>query len=59
MTKIFDYIAARLKEPSTYEGLIVLSGLVGVSLSPEQAEAIITLAGALYGAIKVLKKERA
>lgn len=59
MTKIFDYLAARLKEPSTYEGLIVLSGLVGVSLSPEQAEAIIALAGALYGAIKVLKKERA
>lgn len=58
MSKVLDYIGARLKEPSTYEGLVVLAGIVGVSLSPEQAEAIVTLAGAIYGAIKVLKKEK-
>lgn len=49
MEKILDY----LKYPSTYKGIITILGIVGVQLSPEQSEAIITAAVALYGAISL------
>jgi len=41
----------RFSEASTYRGLLVLAGLVGVTLTPDQKEAIITVCLALYGVI--------
>jgi len=50
MQKLLDF----LKYPSTWQGLIALLGALGVSLMPEQSEAIITAGIAIVGAISVL-----
>lgn len=49
--KLWEYIKNRMSEASTWRGLIVLAGLIGVTLSPEQKEAIVTFGLALYGVI--------
>ena len=49
MNKILDF----LKYPSTWQGLITILGLVGVTLLPEQQEAIIAAGVAAVGAIAV------
>ena len=48
-----DYIVGRLREPSTYRGLFMLAGALGVTLSPEQQTAIITLVMAAVGVVGV------
>jgi hypothetical protein len=47
------YLLERGKEASTWRGVIALLTAVGVSLSPEQGEAIIALGLAAIGAIGV------
>ena len=42
-----------LKYPSTYKGLTAILAVVGVSLLPEQTEAITTFGVAMYGIISV------
>lgn len=39
----------RLREASTYRGLIVLLGIFGVSIDPEKGDAIVAACIALYG----------
>jgi len=39
----------RLKEASTYRGIIVLLGIFGVSIDPEKGDAIVAACLALYG----------
>lgn len=39
----------RLKEASTYRGIIVLLGIFGVSIDPEKGDAIVAACIALYG----------
>lgn len=61
------WIKERLKEPSTIRGLViiisVLSGALGVSVSPEDAEliagAVMAISGAVIGLIEVFRKEKA
>lgn len=36
---MLEYITNRLKEPSTYAGIAVIAGLVGVKITPEAWEA--------------------
>lgn len=48
-----EYILARGKEASTWRGLVALLTAVGVTLSPEQIEAIVALGLAVIGAIGV------
>jgi hypothetical protein len=50
-------IINRLKEPSTYRGLSILMGLIGVYLSPEQTNAISAAVAAAIGLIEVFRKE--
>ena len=54
MKAIFD----RLKEPSTYRGLAVLGGLVGLSLTPEHWDAIAGVVAGVIGVIEVFRKEK-
>jgi len=49
---------ARLKEPSTFRGLAVLGGLVGLGLSPEHWESIGAAVAAIIGAIEIFRKEK-
>lgn len=51
-------ILDRLKEPSTYRGLSLLLGLIGVSVSPEQATSIGTGVAAILSIIEIVRKEK-
>ena len=48
-----DYILARLKEASTWRGIVALITAFGVNLSPEQTSAIVTAGLGLIGVIGV------
>jgi hypothetical protein len=51
-------ILNKLKEPSTYRGLTILTGLVGINFAPELTGAIGTAVAAIIGLIEVLRKEK-
>jgi hypothetical protein len=51
-------ILDRLKEPSTYRGLVVLAGTAGVALSPDLAAAIGVAVAAVIGLIEVIRSEK-
>lgn len=51
---IFRYFLSRLKEPSTWRGIIGLLTALGVYIKPEIGEAIIALGMALAGGVAVL-----
>jgi hypothetical protein len=53
-----DFILARGKESSTWRGAVALLTALGVTLSPEQAEAIIALGLAVIGAIGVFTADK-
>jgi len=50
-------ILSRLKEPSTFRGLAILAGLVGVTIDPAQVNAIAAAVAAIIGLIEVFRKE--
>lgn len=50
IAKVLDY----LRYPSTWQGVTVLLGVVGVVLTPEQTAAIVTAGASVFGAILVL-----
>ena len=52
-----DWIKARLKEPTTWTGVVSLLTLAGVTLSPEQTNAIVTAGVAIGGVILAFMKE--
>lgn len=52
-----NFIMNRLKQPSTYRGLAVLTGLIGYSVSPELADAIGLAVVALLSAIEIFRDE--
>ena len=56
--KKLQYIVERMKEPSTWRGLIAIACLAGYQVSPEQAELIIEVGVGLYGAINIFRKEK-
>ena len=47
----------RLKQESTWRGIITIATLLGWRLAPDQAEAIITAGASLVGTINILKKD--
>ena len=54
-----DYnLVDRLKEFSTYEGLVVIMGLVGYSMTDAQLNTIGATAAAVYSLIKMFKPEK-
>ena len=48
-----EFIMNRLREPSTWRGLILMLTALGVKLEPQQIEAIVTFGLATVGAIGV------
>jgi hypothetical protein len=52
-----NWLKARLREPSTWGGLISILTLVGVVLSPEQKEAVIGAGVAIGGLLMVFLPE--
>ena len=57
MTMI-NWIIARLKEPTTWIGLISFATAAGVSLAPELQESIITAGVAIGGTMAVVMREK-
>ena len=56
--KVLRFIADRLKERSTWLGLLALLTAVGVGLSPEQTEAIAAGGVAVGGLILAFTKDK-
>ena len=52
------YIYARLKEPSTWRGIVMLLTGLGVNLSPETASQIVSVGVGLVGLIGVASKDK-
>jgi hypothetical protein len=52
-----NWLLDRLKEESTWRGIVLLVTALGVKLDPERGEAIIALGLAVVGLINVLRKE--
>lgn len=57
LSGLLQYIMNRLKEPSTWRGLIALATAAGLALSPEQKETIIGLGVTAISAILIFKKD--
>ena len=53
-----DFILARGKEASTWRGLVALLTAVGVSISPDQADAVVALGLAVIGVLGVFTKDK-
>lgn len=51
-------ILTRLKQDSTWRGIITVAALVGLQFSPEQQEAIITAALSLLAAIEIFRNQK-
>lgn len=50
---MFTFILARLKEASTWRGIVVLASGLGIALNPEQVAAITAAGMSVAGAIGV------
>lgn len=53
-----EWVIARLKEVSTWQGIITLVTGFGVAISPELSEGIITAGVAIVGVISVAMREK-
>ncbi|MGE3770420.1 MAG: hypothetical protein AB7G06_05650 [Bdellovibrionales bacterium] len=58
MKNFITYITSRLKERSTWLGLVGLLAAVGITLNPELQEAIISVGIAVASAIAMLTGDR-
>lgn len=53
-----DYLLERLREPSTWRGIIMLLTAVGVPVAPAMADAIISVGLAVAGLIGVATPDK-
>jgi len=52
-----DYVLNRLKEPSTWRGIVTVLTLLGINIDPEQAIAIGSVGASVVGLINMFKKD--
>jgi hypothetical protein len=52
------YILDRLREPSSWRGLVMIATSLGVALSPDQIAAIVAAGSAIVGLIGVFTADR-
>ena len=53
-----NHLGARIKEKSTYSGILALLSAVGVAVDPEQFSAIAAALMALVGVFEVFRLEK-
>ncbi len=58
VNEMFDFLIARLKEPSTWAGIAALLGAAGFTFSEELGAALTTAGVAVAGLIAVFMAER-
>lgn len=54
---MLQWIKERLKEPSTWQGISGLVGVLGYTMSPELGETIATTAVGIITLIQIVRKE--
>lgn len=52
-----QYLFARLREPSTWRGLSILLGALGVGVAPEAINQIGVAVGAVIASIEIIRAE--
>ena len=57
LPRSMDYLVSRLKEKSTYSGILALLSAVGLAIDPEQFSAIAAAVIALVGVFEVFRRE--
>lgn len=55
---ILNYVVNRLREPSSWRGILLLLTVAGIKLSPEQGEAILTGGLAIVGLVGAFLPDR-
>jgi len=58
MSQVLNLLAGRVREPSSWRGLVWLLAALGVALSPEQVEAVMAAGAAFAGLIGVFTTDR-
>jgi hypothetical protein len=53
-----NYLLDRLKEPSTWSGLVLLATTFGLQVSPDQSEAVISVGLLCAGIIGVFTQDK-
>lgn len=53
-----SYILARVREPSTWRGIILLLTAIGVPVAPQMAEAIVTAGLGVAGLVGVISPDK-
>ncbi|MFO0906759.1 MAG: hypothetical protein U0835_00055 [Isosphaeraceae bacterium] len=56
--RLADWLLARLSEPSSWRGLIALATAGGITIAPEEQNAIIAAGMAVIGLINILRREK-
>lgn len=55
---MLENILKRLKEPSTWRGLVGILALLGIAVTPELQDAIVASAIGVISIIEILRKEK-
>jgi hypothetical protein len=55
--KTLNYIIDRFGEASTWRGIVFIASAAGITVAPEQANAIAAAGMAIVGAINVFRKQ--
>lgn len=53
-----DYILSRIKEPSTYKGVLALLAAFGLHVDPSESAAVVSAILALIGVWEVFRREK-
>jgi hypothetical protein len=54
MNRLCAFLLARIQEPSTWRGLVLVATAAGVALSPEQQDAIVSIGLGIAGLVGAL-----
>ena len=57
MSELFTWLSERIKEPSTWRGITLIGTALGVTISPEMIDTILTVGGSIYSLILLVKKD--
>lgn len=58
VSKLLSTLKRKLKEPSTYQGLAVIAGSIGISIDPASSYSIGSAVGTIVGTIQVIRQEK-
>ena len=57
MIEIFTWLAERIKEPSTWRAITMAGTAIGVNISPEMIDTVMTIGISIYSMILLVKKD--